>query len=128
MLAKERTRAMLAEPAKAQKALENAEKIVREDPEIAAKKRKAKERELEEEKRRLEFDAKREAGKERARREMCRRNFLPFVLRTSSDYVPGWVHKDICRRLETFSEAVADKESPRLIILRLRPIRTRVRS
>lgn len=53
---------------------------------------------------------------ELAGRVLARRRLLPFVQRFQTDYSPGWVHKDICRRLEAFSEAVARKESPRLML------------
>jgi predicted phage terminase large subunit-like protein len=56
------------------------------------------------------------ARREAARRVLCRRNFLPFVMRFNPDYQPGWVHKDICRRLEKFSRDVELKRSPRLLI------------
>ncbi|QIB67160.1 phage terminase large subunit [Kineobactrum salinum] len=56
------------------------------------------------------------ARRELARRALCQQNFLPFVMRFSPEYDPGWVHKDICRRLEQFSEDVADRLSPRLLL------------
>jgi len=37
-------------------------------------------------------------------------------VRTVPGYIPGWVHMDICRRLEQFLEDVAAKKSPRLIL------------
>lgn len=87
-----------------------------EEREAHAKRRAEKEKRFAEEKKQAEFDAKIEANRVRAKREQCRRNFLPFVLRTSPNYDAGWVHKDICRRLERFSEAVANEESPRLML------------
>lgn len=63
-----------------------------------------------------EFNAQQEAQKELARREAARRNLLPFVMYFNEDYIPGWVHADICRRLEKFSRDVADKKSPRLML------------
>lgn len=56
------------------------------------------------------------ARRERAKRELCRRHLLPFVQRFNPSYDAGWVHKDICERLERFSQQVANKESPRLMI------------
>ncbi|GAA4647907.1 hypothetical protein GCM10023116_01690 [Kistimonas scapharcae] len=56
------------------------------------------------------------AIKELAGRELCRRNLLPFIMKSDPNYLPGWVHKDICRRLEKFAQDVADKKSPRLMI------------
>lgn len=62
------------------------------------------------------FDATEEAKRELARRELARRRFLPFVQRFTPDYLPGWVHVDICSRLEQFVQDVADKKSPRLML------------
>jgi len=56
------------------------------------------------------------AQREIARRQLCQENLLPFVMRFNPDYLPGWVHKDICRRLEQFSEDVANRLSPRLLL------------
>lgn len=56
------------------------------------------------------------ATRELARRLLARQHMLPFVMRNKPDYQPGWVHKDICRRLEKFSEDVAAGKSPRLIL------------
>ena len=57
-----------------------------------------------------------EALGELAERELCRKRLLPFVVKSNPHYLPGWVHKDICKRLERFSDQVANKESPRLMI------------
>ena len=54
--------------------------------------------------------------KEIARRLLAKKSLLPFVLRTTPGYLPGWVHMDICLRLEKFMQDVADKKSPRLIL------------
>jgi predicted phage terminase large subunit-like protein len=62
------------------------------------------------------FDPQEEARKELAKRELARRRLLPFVERFQPDYTAGWVHKDICKRLEQFSQDVADQLSPRLMI------------
>ena len=62
------------------------------------------------------LDPKAQAVKEFAQRELARTRLLPFVLRNVKGYQPGWVHKVICQELEQFSEQVARKESPRLII------------
>lgn len=53
---------------------------------------------------------------ELASRILCRRRLLPFIMRFNSHYDPGWVHKDICSRLEKFSEQVTLKQSPRLML------------
>lgn len=74
-------------------------------------------RALEEEERNALADRPEEfARKELARRALCRKNLLPFVMRFNPDYHAGWVHKDIARRLEKFSEDVANKLSPRLLL------------
>ena len=49
-------------------------------------------------------------------RELARRRLLRFVQRHQAGYLAGWVHEDICRRLERFSKAVAAGESPRLAL------------
>lgn len=55
--------------------------------------------------------------RELASRELARRRLLPFVQRFRPKYMPGWVHKDICRRLERFVEAVERNEEPRLLLM-----------
>ena len=40
---------------------------------------------------------------ELAERVLARRRFLPFVKRMNPKYDAGWVHEDICERLERFS-------------------------
>ncbi len=62
------------------------------------------------------FDPVAAAKKELAMRELCRRRYLPFVMRFNPDYQAGWVHKDIAQRLEKFSQDVVDKKSPRLML------------
>lgn len=52
-----------------------------------------------------------------AARTMARRSLLFFARKTHPDYKPGWVHADICRRLERFSQQVIDKKRPRLMLL-----------
>ncbi len=56
------------------------------------------------------------AKAELAIRILTRKRLLPFVERFNPDYRAGWVHKDICRRLEQFSRSVSAKESPRLML------------
>lgn len=63
-----------------------------------------------------ELDVNEAARQELARRELAKKHLLPFILRFNDTYEPGWVHKDICDKLEWFSAAVAAKESPRLMI------------
>lgn len=50
-------------------------------------------------------------------REAAKRRLMPFIKRFNPKYADGWVHNDICRRLERFSDAVAAGRSPRLMIL-----------
>ncbi|MDR3159767.1 MAG: terminase family protein [Zoogloeaceae bacterium] len=54
---------------------------------------------------------------ELAARELCRRRLLPFVRRFRPRYLAGWVHADICRRIERFVAAVEAGQSPRLLLL-----------
>jgi len=54
---------------------------------------------------------------ELASRILARRSLLPFVERLNPRYTAGWVHRDICRRLEKFSQDVVDGKSPRLMLL-----------
>jgi predicted phage terminase large subunit-like protein len=63
-----------------------------------------------------DFDKSFEAQKELAKRELSRRRLLPFVERFQPDYDAGWIHIDLCERLERFAAAVARKEHPRLMI------------
>lgn len=58
-----------------------------------------------------------EAEKILAKRILARRRLLQFVQLTHGSYDAGWVHDDICRRLEKFSADVAAKKSPRLMLL-----------
>lgn len=57
------------------------------------------------------------ATRELANRELSRRRLLHFTQNTLENYEPGWVHHDICARLERFSKAVAERKSPRLMLL-----------
>lgn len=57
------------------------------------------------------------AESELASRLLSRRRLLPFTQRINPRYTAGWVHEDICRRLEKFSDDVAAKKSPRLMLL-----------
>lgn len=63
-----------------------------------------------------ELSVSEKATQELARRELSRRHLIPFVRRFIPNYEAGWVHEEIAARLEEFSEAVANKESPRLMI------------
>lgn len=63
-----------------------------------------------------DLSAQIKAEQELAKRILARKHLLPFVERFNPDYLAGWVHKDICQRLERFSEQVANQESPRLML------------
>ena len=54
---------------------------------------------------------------ELAARELCRRRLLPFIQRFRPKYMAGWVHEDICRRIERFVEQVEKGLSPRLLLM-----------
>lgn len=54
--------------------------------------------------------------KELALRELARRKLIHFTKRFKPDYEAGWVHEDICRRLEKFFKEVEEKKSPRLML------------
>lgn len=58
-----------------------------------------------------------DALKELASRTLAKRRLLPFIQRMNPRYMAGWVHEDICRRLERFSEDVEKGLSPRLMLL-----------
>lgn len=67
-----------------------------------------------------QFDAAAAAASpqaELAARVLARRHLLPFVKRFRPKYDAGWVHEDICRRLERFLKAVEDGEEPRLLLM-----------
>lgn len=55
--------------------------------------------------------------RELASRVLARRSLLQFTRKTHPSYQAGWVHDDICRRLERFSRQVIEKQSPRLMLL-----------
>ena len=63
------------------------------------------------------FDPSDDPMVELAARELCRRRLLPFIQRFRPKYIAGWVHEDICRRIERFVEQVERGESPRLLLL-----------
>ena len=54
---------------------------------------------------------------EMAGRVLARRRLLPFIKRFKPLYQAGWVHEDICRRLERFMAAVERKEAPRMLLM-----------
>ncbi|MBT9153403.1 MAG: hypothetical protein DDT39_00060 [Firmicutes bacterium] len=54
--------------------------------------------------------------REMARREMARRRLIYFTTSMMPEYKAGWVHQDICRRLERFVQQVEAGKSPRLML------------
>lgn len=56
------------------------------------------------------------AAEEQISRQASRRYLLPFIERFDKSYTAGWFHKDLTKRLEQFSQDVADKKSPRLMV------------
>lgn len=42
---------------------------------------------------------------------------MPFVQRFRPKYMAGWVHEDICRRLERFMLDVEAGKEPRLLLM-----------
>lgn len=62
----------------------------------------------------LQTDA---ATRELARRELHRRKLIEFIKGSHPNYKAGWVHHDICSRLERFSREVTAGMSPRLMLL-----------
>lgn len=56
------------------------------------------------------------AERELAARLLSQKKLMAFVMRMKPDYQPGWVHKDICRRLEKFERDVAEGKAPRLML------------
>ena len=57
------------------------------------------------------------AAKLLADRILARRRLLHFTKLTHPRYSSGWVHDDICRRLERFSREITEGKSPRLMLL-----------
>ena len=51
-----------------------------------------------------------------AERLLSQKRLLPFVKMNVSKYEAGWVHKEICHKLEKFERDVIAKKSPRLML------------
>jgi predicted phage terminase large subunit-like protein len=56
------------------------------------------------------------AKRELAERQLARKYLIASILRFNPDYLAGWVHKDICARLERFMKDVEDGNNPRLLL------------
>jgi predicted phage terminase large subunit-like protein len=54
---------------------------------------------------------------ELAARTLARRKLLHFIKRFRPKYMAGWVHEDICRRLERFMRDVELGKEPRLLLM-----------
>ncbi len=83
---------------------------------LATRQAKRRRKSKEEKVARAAVRAETAAEKELASRTLARRSLLHYIERSMSEYVPGWVHEDICMRLEAFLEAVEKKRSPRLML------------
>lgn len=57
------------------------------------------------------------AKQEAARRTLLRRRLMPYIKHYRPTYKAGWVHELVCRKLEKFSDQVAQELSPRLMLL-----------
>lgn len=55
--------------------------------------------------------------RELAARTLARRRLIHYVQRFNPQYLAGWVHKDIARRLERFVLQVKEGKRPRLLLL-----------
>jgi len=56
------------------------------------------------------------ARQELLERELSRKSLLGFTKRYSPNYLAGWIHVDICNRLEKFVKQVAARQNPRLML------------
>lgn len=54
--------------------------------------------------------------REMASRTLARRRLIHYIRRKNPKYLAGWVHQDICSRLERFTRQVEAGESPRLML------------
>lgn len=66
---------------------------------------------------RTELDASNPSIQELAARTLARRSLLAFIKRFKPKYMAGWVHEDICRRLERFMRDVEARREPRLLLM-----------
>lgn len=63
-----------------------------------------------------DFNKQTEAKRILAERELARRHMLHFVKQSNPAYQAGWVHADICQRLDKFAQGVEQGLHPRLMI------------
>ena len=64
----------------------------------------------------VEIDPTNPTHQEMASRFAASKSLLQFIKRFRPKYLAGWVHADICRRLERFFKAVEREESPRMLL------------
>lgn len=65
----------------------------------------------------VDLVAQKRIVRELAHREAMKRDLMHYIKSSHPNYLPGWVHMDICERLERFLKAVIAGESPRLMLL-----------
>lgn len=65
----------------------------------------------------VEVDPNDPTTAELAARTLARRSLLHFIKRFRPKYLAGWVHEDICRRLERFMHDVEQGKEPRLLLM-----------
>ncbi|NIT14169.1 MAG: phage terminase large subunit [Candidatus Dadabacteria bacterium] len=80
----------------------------------AAHKRALLNREKERKKQRVSAKGN-ELERELARRTLVRRRLIYFIMRMQPNYIAGWMHYDICRRLEKFLLRIINGENPRIM-------------
>jgi predicted phage terminase large subunit-like protein len=64
----------------------------------------------------VEIDPSNPTHQEMAARFAAERSLLQFIKRFRPKYQVGWVHEDICRRLERFVRDVEEQKEPRLLL------------
>lgn len=65
----------------------------------------------------VEIDYSHPSTQEIAARTLARRKLIHFIKRFKPKYMAGWVHEDICRRLERFMRDVEAGKEPRLLLM-----------
>lgn len=65
----------------------------------------------------VEIDPANPTTAELAARTLARRKLLHFIKRFKPKYMSGWVHEDICRRLERFMRDIEAGKEPRLLLM-----------
>lgn len=65
----------------------------------------------------VEIDYSSPTSQELAARTLARRKLITFIQRFRPKYMAGWVHEDICRRLERFVRDIEEQKEPRLLLM-----------